>query len=165
MELPFSFHSHSIFFFLYLSLFLQPPLFSLFVLEAEPKVIALYRQRGFSSYFSQCVPCALAGIACLMEVTCSLGRATWEPFPLMHCCAAGLAQCVCACLWLSCWRYLIPFIVHLTRIPGGMRVRVEYLDILYRCLVCTWEKRKTGRGGKWMNKDINKVRSKRENSC
>lgn len=144
MELPFSFHSPSLLFFLFFfglyRSFFSPPSFSLFVLEAEPKVIALYWQRGLSSYFSQCVPCALAGIACLMAVTCSFGRATWEPLPLMHCCTAGLAQCVCACLWSSCWRYLIPFIVHLTRIPGGMRVRVEYPDTLYRCLVCVREK-------------------------
>lgn len=95
MEPSFSFHFLSLFLGLYCSLF-PPPSFSLFVLEAGPKVIALHWQRGLSSYFSQRVPCALAGIAFLV-VTCSSGRATWEPPPLMHCCTAGLNVCVRVC--------------------------------------------------------------------
>ena len=71
MELPFSFHSLSspplFFFWVYIA---PPPSLSLsFVLEAEPKVIALHWQRGLSSYFSQRVPCALAGIARLTAVS------------------------------------------------------------------------------------------------
>lgn len=144
MELPFSFHSHPpLLYLLHIA-----PSFSL-VQGAEPKVVALYWQRGLSSYFSHPVPCALPGPALLMAVACSLLRLSTEA-SFIHC-TAGVARftfvCICACLWSSCWRYPIPFIVHLTRIPGDMRVRAEYPDSMYRCLAYLWqwwEKRERG---------------------
>lgn len=117
----------------------------------EPKVVALYWQRGLYSDFSHPVPCALPGPALFMAVTCSLGQTihVGGGRSFTRYCKAGLARCtfVCvrACLWSHCWRYPIPFIVHLTRIPGDMRVRVEYPDSMYRCLVSVSEGRQ-GRG-------------------
>lgn len=103
--------------------------------EAKPKFAALHRPRGLSTYFSQPVPCALAKTACLVVVTCSLSRVTQGPPPLIVVQLASLSVHFCVCDQVVS-RYLIPFIVHLTRIPRAMRVRVEYTDTMYRCLVC-----------------------------
>lgn len=148
MELPFSFHSLSFFFFcLYRSLFLP-----LCPRTRAKSRSSLLTERSWQLFFTTCPLCPSWD-------SCPHGGNTPPPpppqlwytraaLPHMHCCAAGLTQCVCACvcpcLRLSCWRYLIPFIVHLTHIPGGMRVRVEYPDTLYRCSVCTREKSTDG---------------------
>lgn len=124
VELPFSCHSPSS---------SIAPSFS-FGPEAKQQFAALHRQRGLSTYFSQPVPCALAKTARLVVVTCSLSCVTQGPPPLIVVQLASLSVDLCVSDHVVS-RYLIPFIVHLTRIPRAMRVRVEHTDTLYRCLV------------------------------
>lgn len=99
-------------------------------------------------WFSHPGPCALTGPALLMAVTCSLGQTIHGGLfhSLLYSCSCSVFVCVHACLWSGCWRYPIPVIVHLTRIPGGMRVRVEHPDSMYRCSASVWKWRKTREG-------------------
>lgn len=148
MELPFSFHS---LFFLSISLplSLSPSLFlSLCPRSWAKSHSSLLTERSFQLFFTARPLCpswdSLPHGGNVLPPSCYMRASSTHA--LLY--SWTRSVCVCACLWSSCWRYLIPFIVHLTRIPGGMRIRVEYPDTLYRCLMCTWEKKEDGGRGK-----------------